>query len=101
MVERAGEALLQATTRFIAEHPPAAYHPQMEVEPAGPIITSIRNRQALERDLSIVGGLCLVLIRCPSGCTFRRLRAVLFVSAPGRAGDGDWPMPPRRWPSGT
>jgi predicted RND superfamily exporter protein len=83
MVERAGEALLQATTRFIAEHPPAAYHPQMEVEPAGPIITSIRNRQALERDLSIVGGLCLVLIPLSIGLYFRRLRAVLFVSAPG------------------
>ena len=55
----------------------------MEVEPAGPIVTSIRNRQALERDLTIVGGLCLILIPLSIGLYFRRLRAVLFVSAPG------------------
>ena len=83
LVENAGEALLEATTRFVAENPPSAYHPQMEVEPTGPIITSIRNRQALERDLTIVGGLCLVLIPLSIGLYFRRLRAVMFVSAPG------------------
>jgi uncharacterized protein len=83
LVENAGEALLEATRRFIAEHPPARFHPQMEVEPAGPIITSIRNRRALERDLTIVGGLCLVLIPLSIGLYFRRVRAVLFVGAPG------------------
>jgi predicted RND superfamily exporter protein len=83
LVERAGEALLDETKRFIAAHPPATYHPQMVVEPAGPIVTSIRNRQALERDLTIVGGLCLILIPLSIGLYFRRFRAVLFVSAPG------------------
>jgi predicted RND superfamily exporter protein len=83
LVERAGEALLDETRKFIAEHPPGAYHPQMVVEPAGPIVTSIKNQQALARDLSIVGGLCMVLIPLSIGLYFRRLRAVLFVSAPG------------------
>jgi predicted RND superfamily exporter protein len=83
LVEHPGEALLAATNQFIAEHPPASYHPEMQVEPAGPIITSIRNREALEHDLTVVGGLCLVVIPLSIGLYFRRLRAVLFVSVPG------------------
>ena len=56
LVENAGEALLDATQDSSPRTRPRSYHPQMEVEPAGPIVTPIRNRQALERDLTMVAG---------------------------------------------
>jgi uncharacterized protein len=82
LVENAGEALLAATRRFIRETPPVGFHPQMEVEVAGPIITSIRNREALQRDLVLVASLCAILIPLSLALFFRRARAVLFVAAP-------------------
>jgi uncharacterized protein len=82
MVENAGEALLAATQQFVRDNPPAGFHAQMEVQVAGPIVTPIRNRQALQRDLTWVGTLCVVLIPLSIGLYFRRARAVLFVGAP-------------------
>ena len=49
---------------------------------AGPIITSIRNREALQRDLVLVATLCAILIPLSIALFFRRARAVLFVAAP-------------------
>src|SRR6185295_14471444 len=43
-VENAGEALLKATDDLIAADPPERYHPDMKVEPAGPIVTGIASR---------------------------------------------------------
>jgi predicted RND superfamily exporter protein len=82
LVENAGEALLAATQQFIRETPPARFHPQMEVQMAGPIITSIRNREALQRDLVLVATLCALLIPLSMALYFRRARAVLFVAVP-------------------
>ncbi len=82
LVENAGEGLLAATQRFIRETPPAGFHPQMEVQVAGPIITSIRNREALQRDLVFVATLCAFLIPLSIALYFRRARAILFVVAP-------------------
>ena len=45
-VENAGEALLNAANELIAADPPARYHPQMKVEPAGPIVTAHRQPRA-------------------------------------------------------
>ena len=50
-VENAGEALLNAANELIAADPPTRYHPQMKVEPAGPIVTGIASRHAVERDI--------------------------------------------------
>jgi predicted RND superfamily exporter protein len=82
LVERAGEGLLEATARFIRENPPRAFHPQMDVQMAGPIITNIRNREALQRDLTWVAALCGFLIPLSIGLYFRRAQSVLFVAAP-------------------
>src|SRR5262249_10947035 len=57
-VENAGEALLNATNALIAADPPARYHPEMKVEPAGPIVTGIASRHAVERDIKWVTGIC-------------------------------------------
>ena len=46
LVENAGKSLLQATQRFVDERDPRGFHPQMEVEMAGPIVTSIRTQDA-------------------------------------------------------
>ena len=82
LVENAGVALLNATQEFIRRNPPAKFHPQMDVEAAGPIVTPIRSRQALERDLVKVATLCGLLIPLAIGLYFRRVRAVLFVTIP-------------------
>jgi uncharacterized protein len=82
LVENAGVALLNATQDFIRRNPPAKFHPQMDVEATGPIVTPIRNRQSLEKDLAKVATLCGLLIPLAIGLYFRRVRAVLFVTIP-------------------
>jgi predicted RND superfamily exporter protein len=82
MAEKPGEALLAATQAFIAAHPPASFHPAMDVQPAGPLVTPVRNREALERDLVWVAALCGLFIPLSIGLYFGRPRAVLFVGAP-------------------
>jgi uncharacterized protein len=82
MAENPGQALLGATRRFIEERAPRGYHPAMEVEIAGPIVTSIRTQEALQRDLTLVATVCGILIPLSIGLFFRRLRAVFFITAP-------------------
>jgi hypothetical protein len=81
-VEHAGEALLAAGHDFIRQNPPASFHPRMDVELTGPIVTPLRNKKALERDLTTVALLCGLLIPLSMIVYFRRLRAVAFVFAP-------------------
>lgn len=82
MAEKPGEALLAAAKAFIRENPPKSFHEDMDVEPAGPIVAPIRNREALERDLVWVAAVCALLIPLSIGIYFGRARAVLFVAAP-------------------
>ena len=82
MVEDAGGSLLAAARRYIKLHPPSEFHPEMDAEPAGPLIASIRNRAALQKDLLLVGLLCAFLIPLSMGLYFRRIRAVAFVMVP-------------------
>ena len=100
LVENAGETLLEATQRFVAERDPRGFHPAMEVEIAGPLVTSIRTQEALQRDLTLVATVCGILIPLSIGLFFRRLRAVLFIIAP-RCWPPCWPTPSPTWPSGT
>lgn len=78
----ASESLLAATRDFIARTPPSRFHPQMDVEPAGAAVTSLRNRAGLQRDLARVAILCTILIPLSIGIYFRRIRSVVFVFVP-------------------
>ena len=85
-VENAGEALLNAANNLIKEDPPARYHPDMKVEPAGPIVTGIASRHAVERDIVSVTIFCLVVVAASIGLYFRRWRAIPLTGIPAAMG---------------
>lgn len=85
MAERPGEALLNQALAFVGNHPPSSYHPKMDVAPAGPLMATIRNREALERDLTWVATICGVVISLSIAFYFGRFRAVFLVGAPAAA----------------
>jgi predicted RND superfamily exporter protein len=85
-VENAGEALLNATNDLIQADPPERYHPEMKVEPAGPIVTGIASRHAVEHDIKLVTGMCLFIVAISIGLYFRRFRSVPLTGAPAVLG---------------
>jgi len=85
-VENAGVALLNATNKLIAEDPPSRYHPDMKVEPGGPIVTTILSREAVEHDIKWVTGICLTLVALSIGFYFRRIRSIPLTGAPAVMG---------------
>ena len=85
-VENAGEALLNAANELIAADPPARYHPEMKVEPAGPIVTGIASRHAVERDIVSVTITCLIVVALSIGLYFRRWRAIPLTGVPAVMG---------------
>jgi predicted RND superfamily exporter protein len=84
--EHAGEGLFQAANRLIAENPPSKVHPEMRAEVAGPIVTAIASRQAVERDIFWVTITCLTLVAISIGLYFRRLRAIPLTGIPAALG---------------
>jgi predicted RND superfamily exporter protein len=85
-VENAGEALLNETNRLIKEDPPTRYHPDMKVEPAGPIVTGIASRRAVEHDIWLVTFTCLSIVALSIGLYFRRIRAIPLTGVPAVIG---------------
>ncbi|HXU03756.1 MAG TPA: MMPL family transporter [Polyangia bacterium] len=85
-VENAGEALLNAANELIKADPPTRYHPEMKVEPAGPIVTSIASRHAIEHDIWQVTIICLSIVALSIGLYFRRWRAIPLTGAPAVMG---------------
>ncbi|MBC8131890.1 MAG: MMPL family transporter, partial [Deltaproteobacteria bacterium] len=85
-VEHAGEGLWQAVNRLIAEDPPTKYHPQMRVQPGGPVATAIASRSAIERDILSVTITCLLVVALSIGLYFRRLRSVPLIGIPAVVG---------------
>ena len=85
-VEHAGEGLWSAVNRLIAEDPPSRYHPQMRVQPGGPVATAIASRSAIERDILSVTITCLLVVAVSIGLYFRRVRAVPLIGMPAIAG---------------
>ncbi|HMF43442.1 MAG TPA: MMPL family transporter, partial [Polyangia bacterium] len=85
-VENAGEALLNATNELIASDPPTNYHPEMRVEAAGPIVTGIASRRAVENDIIWVTFTCLTIVAISIGLYFRRLRAIELTGIPAIMG---------------
>jgi predicted RND superfamily exporter protein len=85
-VENAGEALLNAATVLIKADPPSNYHPEMKVEPAGPIVTGIASRHAVERDIVSVTIFCIVIVAASIGLYFRRWRAIPLTGVPAAMG---------------
>jgi predicted RND superfamily exporter protein len=85
-VENAGEALLDAANKLINEDPPTRYHPEMKVEPAGPIVTGIASRHAVERDILWVTITCLTIVGISIGLYFRRWRSIPLTGVPAFMG---------------
>ena len=85
-VENAGEALLNAANDLIKADPPTRYHPEMKVEPAGPIVTGIASRHAVERDIISVTITCLIIVALSIGLYFRRWRAIPLTGVPAAMG---------------
>lgn len=85
-VERAGEALLAEARAIIARLDPKGYHPEMTVEPGGPIVTAIASRRAVERDIVWVTVTCLSIVALSIGLYFRRVRSVPLIGAPAALG---------------
>jgi predicted RND superfamily exporter protein len=85
-VENAGEALLDAANDLIKDDPPTRYHPEMKVEPAGPIVTGIASRHAVERDILSVTITCLTIVAISIGLYFRRLRSIPLTGIPAAMG---------------
>jgi len=85
-VEHAGESLLASTNAIIARMDPKLFHPDMTVEPSGPIVTSIASRQAVERDIVWVTATCLVVVAISIGLYFRRLRSIPLIGTPAVVG---------------
>jgi predicted RND superfamily exporter protein len=86
LVENAGEGLLKAVRAFVAANPPATFHPAMQVMPAGPVMATLRNREAVEHDIVAVTFACIVIIGLSIGLYFRSLRALPLVVAPALLG---------------
>jgi hypothetical protein len=84
--ESAGAALLTAVRAFVAANPPSGFHPAMQVVPAGPVMSTLRNREAVERDVISVTIACVLLIGLSIGLYFRSLRALPLVVAPALLG---------------
>jgi predicted exporter len=86
LAENTGQGLLDAVRAFVAANPPASFHPQMTVAPAGPVMATLRNRAAVEHDIVSVTLACLVIIGLSIALYFRSLRALPLVVAPAVVG---------------
>jgi predicted RND superfamily exporter protein len=86
LVENAGQGLLDATRAFIAANPPSAYHAAMQVMPAGPVMATLRNREAVEHDIVAVTLACVVIIGLSIALAFRTLRSLPLVIVPALLG---------------
>ncbi len=72
LVENAGKTL-QAIQRFVVERDPRTFHPALEVEIAGPLVTSIRTQEVLQRDLTLLASsIKSGASRCSSAASARR-----------------------------
>ncbi len=86
LVERAGDGLLIAAKKIVAEDDPRRTHPEMSVYFGGPVATANANREAVERDIMWVTLTCLVLVAFSIALYFRRLRSVPLIGLPAVLG---------------
>jgi len=84
--ERGGEAVLEEARAFILENPPSTYHPGMTVTPAGPVMSGIQNRQAVEKDIVVVTLVCAALIGAVVLAYFRTAIALPLMVLPATLG---------------
>ena len=84
--ENLGDQIHAQVRRFVHEHPPAQFHPAMQVMEAGPVMATLHNREAVERDLVLVTVICVLLISASIALYFRSWRWVLVVVAPAALG---------------
>jgi hypothetical protein len=86
LAENAGQGLLDGVRAFVAANPPASFHPAMQVMPAGPVMATLRNREAVEHDVVSVTAACALVIGLSIALYFRSLRALPLVAAPAAVG---------------
>jgi predicted exporter len=86
LAENAGQGLLDAVRAFVAAHPPRAFNAAMQVMPAGPVMATLRNREAIEHDIVAVTLACVVVIGLSIVLYFRALRALPLVVVPAALG---------------
>ncbi len=79
--ERAGDRLLEEVEAYVARNPPSAFHPAMRVLPAGPLVTAVRNRQAIENDVIGVTVICVSIVAASIALFFGRGRRRRGVAA--------------------
>ena len=84
--EGGGEGLLKEVERLIAQQPPAQYNAQMRVQPGGPVVTGIAERQAVEQDIKSVALTCLIVVAVSIWAYFRRFRSIFLVGVPAAIG---------------
>jgi uncharacterized protein len=84
--ENAGGRLIDVVNAFTAAHPPAGFHPQMVVQPAGPVQSALQNREAVERDILSVTVVCTVIIGLSIALFFRSKRWLVMVVTPAGLG---------------
>jgi predicted RND superfamily exporter protein len=86
VAEGAGDRLIAEVRAFVDAHPPATFHPQMVVLPAGPVQSAIQNREAVERDILSVTVMCVFIIGLSLALYFRSKRWLALVVTPAMLG---------------
>ncbi len=84
--EHAGSDLLKGAEKILTEIKPATFHAQMVAQAAGPIVSLVENREAIERDIMWVTITCAVLVALVIGLYFGRKRAIPLATIPAIAG---------------
>lgn len=84
--EHSGSDLLLGAKQILADLKAETFHPQMASQVAGPIVSLVENREAIESDILWVTITCAVLVALVIGLYFRRKKAIPLVTIPAIAG---------------
>jgi uncharacterized protein len=84
--ERAGESLHYAAADILRTEDPRRHHPRMEANISGPVATLLANREAVERDILWVTGVCATVVALSILLFLRRWRSVPLIGLPAVMG---------------
>jgi uncharacterized protein len=83
-----GADTVAAVSRAVQATSPRRFHPQMTVGLTGNVLSALKERQALEDDLKLATGLCVVFVGLAMFIFFRALTPLLSSIVPSLAGVG-------------